>query len=61
MTWKTIVATLVAGVAITSNAESTFDHAIRLMEASPLLDTHVDLPQILRSLGEFVPAYTLLL
>lgn len=44
---------LVAGLAATCTAaESTYDHAIRLMEASPLIDTHVDLPQILRSLGK---------
>ena len=40
------------GVAHGMAAESSYDHAVRLMEASPLIDTHVDLPQILRSLGE---------
>ena len=28
-------------------------HAIRLMTESPLIDTHVDLPQIIRGLGTF--------
>jgi hypothetical protein len=51
MAWKTVVTTLVASLVVTSYAESTYDHAIRLMEASPLIDTHIDLPQILRSLS----------
>lgn len=28
-----------------------YDQAIKLMESSPLIDTHVDLPQIIRSLS----------
>ena len=30
-----------------------YRHAVKLMERSPLLDTHVDLPQILNSLSEY--------
>lgn len=56
MAWrKNIVAVLAAACALTAQADSTYDHAIRLMEASPLIDTHVDLPQILRSLGMQIP------
>lgn len=32
------------------HASEYIDQAIKLMEASPLLDTHIDLPQIIRSL-----------
>ena len=35
-----------------SNATALRRHALQLMDESPLLDTHVDLPQILRALGE---------
>jgi hypothetical protein len=31
------------------------DQAIKLMEESPLLDTHIDLPQIIRSLSAIPP------
>ncbi|KAH8901113.1 membrane dipeptidase [Thozetella sp. PMI_491] len=31
--------------------ESTYEHAVSLMKSSPLIDTHMDLPQILRSLS----------
>ena len=51
MSWKHIAAVVLASAAAVAHAESTYDHAVRLMKASPLLDTHVDLPQILRSLG----------
>jgi membrane dipeptidase len=46
---------VLAGAGLLANAESTYDHAVRLMKTSPLLDTHVDLPQILRSLGRHMP------
>ena len=39
-----------------SAANGLYDRAISLMESSPLVDTHVDLPQILRSLCEFKKA-----
>lgn len=28
-----------------------YEHAISLMKESPLIDTHIDLPQVLQSLG----------
>jgi hypothetical protein len=34
-------------------ASSLHEQAIRLMEEFPLLDTHIDLPQIIRSLSTF--------
>jgi hypothetical protein len=37
----------------TCAASLSYDHAISLMESSPLIDTHVDLPQILRSLSKY--------
>jgi hypothetical protein len=49
---KSIVATMVAGCVSAASA-STYEHAIRLMEESPLIDSHIDLPQILRSLSKF--------
>lgn len=30
-----------------------YERAISLMKESPLVDTHIDLPQVLQSLGEF--------
>lgn len=30
-----------------------YEHALALMKESPLIDTHIDLPQVIRSLGEF--------
>jgi hypothetical protein len=33
-----------------NDAAEFLDQAIKLMEESPLLDTHIDLPQIIRSL-----------
>ncbi len=35
-----------------SDAGSFLDQAVQLMEESPLLDTHIDLPQIIRSLSK---------
>lgn len=29
-----------------------YERAVRLMKESPLIDTHIDLPQVLRSLGK---------
>jgi membrane dipeptidase len=34
-----------------SESDSLYAHAIKLMSQSPLIDTHVDLPQIIRGLG----------
>jgi membrane dipeptidase len=34
-----------------SDADSFLDQAVKLMEESPLVDTHIDLPQIIRSLS----------
>ncbi|KAJ1326160.1 membrane dipeptidase [Microdochium nivale] len=36
-----------------SHSENLLSHAISLMKESPLIDTHVDLPQILRSLDRY--------
>lgn len=32
-----------------------YERAISLMEESPLIDTHIDLPQVIRSLGTLSP------
>lgn len=48
---RVIIATMAAGYA-SANSASTYEHAIRLMEESPLIDSHIDLPQILRSLSK---------
>jgi hypothetical protein len=48
---KGIIAMMVAGCVSTASA-STYQHAIKLMEESPLIDSHIDLPQILRSLSK---------
>jgi membrane dipeptidase len=34
-----------------------YTHAIKLMSESPLIDTHVDLPQIIRGLGKLNSSY----
>jgi membrane dipeptidase len=44
------VALAVASAATTQN--DLYVHAIKLMEESHLIDTHVDLPQVLRGLSE---------
>ncbi|SPN99279.1 related to Putative dipeptidase ARB_02715 [Cephalotrichum gorgonifer] len=51
-TIRTAAACLLASIALFQgvSANDVYDRAIALMESSPLLDTHVDLPQILRSL-----------
>jgi uncharacterized membrane protein YeaQ/YmgE (transglycosylase-associated protein family) len=49
---KGLIATIVAGCVGAASA-SIYEHAIRLMEESPLIDSHIDLPQILRSLSKF--------
>jgi hypothetical protein len=36
-----------------SDASTHLDHAIKLMSENPLIDTHIDLPQIIRSLRMF--------
>lgn len=51
---KIDVTAAVSLLALTSvvqcDASDFLDQAIKLMEESPLLDTHIDLPQIIRSL-----------
>jgi hypothetical protein len=42
----------VAASCVSAAAAFTHEHAIRLMEESPLIDSHIDLPQILRSLSK---------
>ena len=37
---------------LSANATALRRHALHLMNESPLIDTHMDLPQILRALGE---------
>jgi len=42
------------GLAVSVNAvevNTLYDRAIRLMEDTPLIDTHIDLPQILAGLS----------
>lgn len=34
-----------------------YERAISLMKESPLIDTHIDLPQVLRSLGEYAVSH----
>lgn len=34
-----------------NETEALYSHALKLMSDSPLIDTHVDLPQIIRGLG----------
>ncbi len=41
---------------VQSGAGNFLDQAIKLMAESPLLDTHIDLPQIIRSLSNIVNA-----
>jgi membrane dipeptidase len=36
-----------------NETEALYAHAVKLMSESPLIDTHVDLPQIIRGLGTF--------
>jgi len=43
------------GLAVAVNAgdsNTLYDRAIRLMEDTPLIDTHVDLPQVLAGLSK---------
>lgn len=56
MAWyKSLMAMLLAASAPVLAADSVFhDRAISLMKESPLVDTHIDLPQILRSLSTHV-------
>lgn len=53
---RVALATLVLGLSparvAMAESETLLSHAISLMKKSPLIDTHVDLPQILRSLGQ---------
>jgi hypothetical protein len=37
--------------AVTDSDGALYTHAIKLMSESPLIDTHVDLPQIIRGLS----------
>jgi hypothetical protein len=48
---KGIIA-MMAAACVSAATASTYQHAIKLMEESPLIDSHIDLPQILRSLSK---------
>lgn len=37
-----------------------YERAVSLMKESPLVDTHIDLPQVIRSLGQFEISIALL-
>jgi hypothetical protein len=50
--FKHAIAAMTAACVGFVGAETSHEHALRLMEESPLIDTHIDLPQILRSLSE---------
>lgn len=43
--------------AAASDASDYLEQAIKLMEESPLIDTHIDLPQIFRSLRKSRPLF----
>lgn len=50
---KGVIVTLALScVGACATGVSTYEHAIGLMEESPLIDSHIDLPQILRSLSK---------
>lgn len=49
--YSSVLALAFATAGVVSAKDTTYDHAVRLMEESPLVDTHIDLPQILRSLS----------
>jgi hypothetical protein len=38
---------------VRDEADALYSRATKLMSESPLIDTHVDLPQIIRGLGKF--------
>ena len=42
----------IAGLVYSDSADPYYARAIELMRKTPLLDTHIDLPQIIRSLGK---------
>jgi membrane dipeptidase len=44
---------LLATALAINETEALYAHAVKLMSESPLIDTHVDLPQIIRGLGTF--------
>lgn len=46
----TVLALLFNVAEARNDADEFLDQAIQLMEETPLLDTHIDLPQIVRSL-----------
>jgi hypothetical protein len=48
---KGIIA-IMAASCVSAASASTYEHALRLMKESPLIDSHIDLPQILRSLSK---------
>lgn len=47
-----IILTDITQVFALSVQTDLYDRAVKLMESSPLIDTHVDLPQVLRSLSK---------
>lgn len=50
MRFTDILQILMLASSVRGIAADFVDKAIKLMEESPLLDTHIDLPQIIRSL-----------
>lgn len=59
---KLLTVSIVAACIPTVGAfnDSTYERAVSLMESSPLIDTHMDLPQILRSLCKTFAPFTCL-
>lgn len=49
--WLLPILTAVVAGSDVNTAGGFHEHAIKLMEESPLIDTHIDLPQIIRSLS----------
>jgi hypothetical protein len=52
MKWLTICTYVVIVVGREISHDIYREQALKLLEESPLVDTHVDLPQIIRSLGK---------
>lgn len=38
-----------------------YERAVSLMKESPLVDTHIDLPQVIRSLGQFRISFSIII
>jgi membrane dipeptidase len=49
--WLLIFGFIAFAESAASDADSFLNQAVKLMEESPLVDTHIDLPQIIRSLS----------